>query len=377
MNLLMAPLTLHLDQGSLRDGVFYEYPGLLGLTKVVGWDVPDELVDKYIPLEFLEGAEYNHIPNYIGKVKYSNKWYHLFHGYHHLLNNLPEKFKNWVLYEDNLEGGLYPYQIDDLMKLIIRSGAEALEELRERGVSHGSVKERNIVFILNHAHRISSVKLMGFTYNQHKSKWKQDFYDFGIVIKSLLGPYDNFPEALDFVARFDGSHRNTKLMQAFKKDPRSVERHLICWIAEKGLSFLIRLADWMDGYRSKSLDKVNYKMSYSDHMLYDAIQQIDTVDWKRGLPAYIMKTLPYTEFNSSEEFLKFGRNHHLHSASDPGAFQKFFKVTPEGYYKVFKAQNPEFMMDCYNAVEEFFEGDSGVVEPEWFDHFLISPSHLW
>lgn len=34
-----------------------------------------------------------------------------------------------------------------------------------------------------------------------------DFYDFGIVIKSLLGPYDNFPEALDFVARFDGSHR--------------------------------------------------------------------------------------------------------------------------------------------------------------------------
>ncbi|RZC88798.1 hypothetical protein C5167_031175 [Papaver somniferum] len=56
---LLEELVLLLDQPSPRDG-FVEFPGQLGVNIIVGWDISDALKAKHIPLEALNGVEYDY-----------------------------------------------------------------------------------------------------------------------------------------------------------------------------------------------------------------------------------------------------------------------------------------------------------------------------
>ncbi|KAI3884844.1 hypothetical protein MKW92_024188, partial [Papaver armeniacum] len=54
-----------------------------------------------------------------------------------------------------------------------------------------------------------------------------------------------------------------------------------------------------------------------------------------------------------------------------------FGVTPEEYYRTFRGRNLAFVIQAYNAVENFFDTEVGaIVGPQFFDHLLILPGYM-
>ncbi|KAI3904323.1 hypothetical protein MKW92_013483, partial [Papaver armeniacum] len=51
-------------------------------------------------------------------------------------------------------------------------------------------------------------------------------------------------------------------------------------------------------------------------------------------------------------------------------------VSPEDYVETFRRYNSSFMMDAYNAVEQNFTPESGLVDGRHFDEYLIRPAQL-
>lgn len=332
----------------------------------------EDTIRFFIPWFMLVGNPFTYILNYKGIGEYKGYSHHVFDSYRISLKRFPldtiVKVKTQTVNEKEV-----PMSFGDITEFTLSSVENALKELQQRGICHGEVCPENVVIVCN-GPEISDVKLKG-AIDRGVELWRNDFVGYGKIVNCFLSEFPNYPEGSDFARRFDGSDRigNKKMLFAYFEDPLNVRKHPARWNGVRSVNFFCKLYDYVDAYHKRERN-----IKASDKRLYNRITNITITDWKSALPreckAEAMERLNDYSSTRSIHFLAFIRHFCQHSATSDTLIQKHFGVTGEGYYRTFRGLNQRFLIQCFTAVEEEFNGTSGLVYHDFFDDYLILPS---